>query len=219
MADQEKEASSAEHVGDVPSDVPADLERLGEENGYITDVEKLKTLGAAYEHLRLTPDGKTVLIPQPSEDPNDPLNWSQTRKHIILFIIAFVSFLPDYGMSLFIRAVCCNLLNSVLGSATGAVTLIPQAEIWHMTQDHVNHSQVGNVFMLGAGGLFLITLAAYFGRLPTLFWFTLTGVWTAAWCAGAKTFESFMAARILNGFFSTVSQGVSNSYTHYSRQI
>jgi MFS family permease len=48
--------------------------------------------------------------------------------------------------------------------------------------------------------------AAYFGRLPVAFWFTLIGVITAAWCAGAMTFESFMAARILNGFFSTVCQ-------------
>lgn len=62
--------------------------------------------------------------------------------------------------------------------------------------------------MLGAGGVFVVALSAYFGRLPVLFWFTLTALWTAAWCAGATTFESFMAARILNGFFSTVAQGV-----------
>lgn len=28
-----------------------------------------------------------ILAPQPSEDPNDPLNWSQSKKHIILAII------------------------------------------------------------------------------------------------------------------------------------
>jgi len=26
--------------------------------------------------------------------------------------------------------------------------------VWHMTPDEVNHSQAGNVFMLGAGGIF-----------------------------------------------------------------
>jgi hypothetical protein len=60
-------------------------------------------------NLKTTKDGRTVLFPQPSEDPKDPLNWSTTKKHIILFIISFAAFLPDYG------------------SATGAVTLIPQA--------------------------------------------------------------------------------------------
>lgn len=78
-----------------------------------------------------------------------------------------------------------------------------------MSEDTVNHSQVGNVFMLGAGGVVVVALSAFFGRLPVLFWFIVLALATAAWCAGATSFQSFMAARILNGFFSTVSQGVS----------
>jgi MFS family permease len=39
-----------------------------------------------------------------------------------------------------------------------------------------------------------------------VFWFLIVTVATAIWCAAATTFESFMAARILNGFFSTVTQ-------------
>lgn len=78
-----------------------------------------------------------------------------------------------------------------------------------MTPDTVNHSQVGNVFMLGAGGITAVALSAYFGRLPVLFWFIVLALATAIWCAAASTFDSFMAARILNGFFSTVAQGVS----------
>lgn len=61
--------------------------------------------------------------------------------------------------------------------------------------------------MLGAGGVIVVALSAYFGRLPILFWFLVIATATAAWCAGATKFESFMAARILNGFFSTVAQG------------
>lgn len=61
--------------------------------------------------------------------------------------------------------------------------------------------------MLGAGGVFVVALSAYFGRLPVMFWYLIVAFATAAWCAGAKSFESFMAARILNGFFSTVAQG------------
>lgn len=48
--------------------------------------------------------------------------------------------------------------------------------------------------------------SAYFGRLPVVFWFLIMNLATAAWCAGATSFKSFMTARILNGFFSTVSQ-------------
>ena len=67
---------------------------------------------------------------------------------------------------------------------------------------------VGNVFVVGAGGLVVVVLSAYFGRLPVLVWFTAIALGTVAWCAAATSFESYMAARILNGFFSTVAQAV-----------
>ncbi|KKK12518.1 hypothetical protein AOCH_000045 [Aspergillus ochraceoroseus] len=180
---------------------PVDLEVLGEREGYV-----LNQSLAQQQNLKTTQDGKTVLIPQPSDSPNDPLNWPSFRKHVVLLVISATAFLPDYG------------------SATGAVTLIPQAayfslrqnvecnvtdqsSAWGMTENHVNHSQVGNIFMLGAAGLLVVSLSAYFGRYPVLFWFVVLALATAIWCAAAQSFESFMAARILNGFFSTVAQG------------
>lgn len=83
----------------------ADLHEYKESEGYIAAVDE--------DHrgnLKLARDGHTVLIPQPSDSPADPLNWSPVKKHVILFIISFAAFLPDYG------------------SATGAVTLLPQAK-------------------------------------------------------------------------------------------
>ena len=63
--------------------------------------------------------------------------------------------------------------------------------------------------MLGAGGIFVIVLSMYFGRLPVLFWFLAVAICTAAWCGAAVTFDSFMVARVMNGFFPTVGQAVS----------
>ncbi|KAK3906149.1 putative transporter mfs2 [Staphylotrichum tortipilum] len=179
-----------------PLSRPERVHEFREAEGYIIDIGSEDGLATA--GLKLAEDGRTVLIPQPSDDGNDPLNWTWSKKHLILFVVSFASFLPDYG------------------SATGAVTLIPQATEWNTTPDTVNHSQAGNVFMLGAGGgqlsdcgivlLAVVLLSAYFGRLPIVFWFLLLSTATAAWCAGATTLESFTGARILNGFFSTVSQ-------------
>ena len=67
---------------------------------------------------------------------------------------------------------------------------------WNMTEDHVNHSQVKNLFILR---LFIVALAAYFGRFPVLFWFVVVAVGTAVWCAAAQSFESFM---VLHPFFT-----------------
>lgn len=34
-------------------------------------------------------DGEILLQPQPSSDPNDPLNWSNGRKYVNLAIVSF----------------------------------------------------------------------------------------------------------------------------------
>lgn len=72
------------------------------------------------------------------------------------------------------------------------LTVLVLSSEWHMDPNVVNHSQVGNVFMLGVGGPIIVALAAYFGRYPVLFWFILLAVATAVWCAAAQSFESFM---------------------------
>jgi hypothetical protein len=80
------------------------LHEYAESEGYVVDGDD-GSLGG----FKLAKDGKTRLIPQPSDDPKDPLNWSWSRKHLILFIVSWTAFLPDYS------------------SATGAVTLLAQA--------------------------------------------------------------------------------------------
>ena len=86
-------------------DISLSLE-YGDRDGYILDAAQL----SHDQSTKLTRDGRTVLIPQPSDHPDDPLNWSQTKKHVLLAILCACTFLPDYG------------------SVTGAVTLIPQAK-------------------------------------------------------------------------------------------
>jgi len=108
------EQIDAEKGPHTPSDSPPnaetniDLDEIGETTGYIVDVSLISDKNLV-SRLKLAPDNRTILIPQPSEDPHDPLNWSWLKKHVTLVIISCTAFLPDYG------------------SATGAVTLIPQA--------------------------------------------------------------------------------------------
>ena len=82
-------------------------------NGKTSDptahVLDINELGAEGQGLQTAQDGKTVLIPQPSSDPNDPLNWNPLRKWVTLLVITVTAFLPDFGSSM------------------GIVTLLPQA--------------------------------------------------------------------------------------------
>lgn len=80
---------------------------------------------------------------------------------------------------------------------------------WQKSPNTIQHNTVGNIFCLGAGGLFSVWLSAYFGRLPILTFFTSMALATSAWTGAATSFESYLAARILSGFFSIVAQAVS----------
>ncbi|KAF2264001.1 MFS general substrate transporter [Lojkania enalia] len=140
-------------------------------------------------NLKTTPDGKIILIPQPSDARADPLNWPQWKKNAVLLVVSATAFLPDFS------------------NAIGAVTLIPQSIEFRQTQDGMLSSMVGNLFMLGAGGIFVVAFMAYFGRLPVLFWFVVMALWSIAWCAAPGSYVQYETARIINGFFATVAQG------------
>jgi hypothetical protein len=80
MADLEQANSTHQEELDV------DLDHIGELEGYVLDA---RSGDASMRHLKTTKDGSTILIPQPSVDPNDPLNWSQTKKNMILAVVSF----------------------------------------------------------------------------------------------------------------------------------
>jgi len=73
--------------------------------GYVVNADEYNDSS----NLKKTSDGHTALIPQPSDSPDDPLNWSPAKKAVTLAIIGYIAFLPDYT------------------AGTGIVTLIPQA--------------------------------------------------------------------------------------------
>lgn len=107
MSQQKPQQEQVEKLPDPKGPLHGlDPEEAGEIGGYI-----LNDASLAHEHgLKTTADGNTILIPQPSDSPNDPLNWTRVRKHVILIIISCTALLPDYG------------------SATGAVTLTAQGK-------------------------------------------------------------------------------------------
>lgn len=92
------EASSAQSVEEKQPEKDTNVITSGEDDEPSTPTNSEKH------------DGATALNPQPSSDPNDPLNWSVLKKHLFLFIIAITAFLPDYG------------------SSTGAITNLVQPE-------------------------------------------------------------------------------------------
>ena len=139
-----------------------------------------------------------MLIPQPSEDPNDPLNWSSFKKHMILFIVALSAFLGDFG------------------SGAGIPCIIPQAVEWESTPDKINYAGNLNVLMLGIGGLIWVPPLYFWGRAPILFWTMILGTFFTLACALAQTFPVFYAFRALMGLTLTAGQVIGLSFIKVS---
>lgn len=93
------------NTGEKETPINLDAVAVGDDVGHVLDVHQIHT---GSEDEKIAADGHTVLIPQPSTDPNDPLNWPPLKKHVILFVISVVAFMPDFASSI------------------GVVTLLPQ---------------------------------------------------------------------------------------------
>jgi hypothetical protein len=68
-----------------------EINEMTADGGYLVDrqLRKDESSDSSVKEIKTTKDGKTALIPQPSDDPRDPLNWSWGKKHSVLVALTF----------------------------------------------------------------------------------------------------------------------------------
>ncbi|KAI0284708.1 MFS general substrate transporter, partial [Russula aff. rugulosa BPL654] len=139
--------------------------------------------------LKLSPDGKIVLWPQPSDDPEDPQNWPEWQKAIQLMIITLAAFVPDFD------------------SAIGIASIFALAKQDNTTPAEINNlTSNWSIFLIGWGGLFSVMVVRRYGRLPVLFWSQLLALGFLIGCTFAPNLKTFAAMRCLTGFFGACPQ-------------
>lgn len=74
----------------VTAEVDEEVEAL---EGYVVDPSHYADNAA---RLKTSDDGRYVLIPQPLDTSDDPLNWDARKKRWIVAIIAYIALLADY---------------------------------------------------------------------------------------------------------------------------
>ena len=100
MAEKDESASSGMSKSPTVEQAnPAVDEESEAKDGYVLDVSKYQD-----GTVKTAADGRTVLIPQPSDSPDDPLNWPRAKKLTVLIVITTIAFLPDYGSAVGIPA-------------------------------------------------------------------------------------------------------------------
>ncbi|KAG9229953.1 major facilitator superfamily domain-containing protein [Amylocarpus encephaloides] len=132
-------------------------------------------------HVHFKHVGGHVLIPQPSDDPNDPLNWSPLWKSLSMGGMVISSF---------------TLLFSPLSVAPQVPYYMHDFD--SSLPDVINFIGI-TILVLGFSNIIWVPAARMFGRRPMLTVATLVTIASNIWRAQAKTYNSFLGACILSG--------------------
>ncbi|KAF2397897.1 MFS general substrate transporter [Trichodelitschia bisporula] len=146
--------------------------------------------------LKTTKDGKHILVPQPSDDPEDPFNWSWKKKHAVLLSLTFAALLTDWGMT------------------WGSTLFEAQAIYWNKSIPTIANTLSGGIFLQGPGGLLAVPLTQRYGRLPVLFWSQFLSCIVVIGAACSTSYAGFFACRTLQGFFNTAPQVIGLTIVH-----
>ena len=135
--------------------------------------------------LKTTRDGKTVLWPQPLDDPIDPQGWSSKRK-TINFVIACVSaFMTDFTVNI------------------GLAAIYNLAAEFSISPNDVNTLSINwSVLCVGLGAPFFVLACRKCGRLPVLFWSQLLMFGFLIGCTAATSLPVFTAMRCIQAFLA-----------------
>lgn len=124
------------------------------------------------------PGKHSVLVPQPSDDPQDPLNWSPIWKGLAIFCATAVSF-------------SLNL---------GPLALAPMFEYyateWNRSLADVVQFTGVAILVLGFSNLIWVPVMVCFGRRPVAILSSLICACSSIWRARATSYNSFMGASV-----------------------
>ncbi|KAH8883271.1 MFS transporter-like protein [Thozetella sp. PMI_491] len=139
--------------------------------------------GIDHSLLKHDASGKIVLVPQPSDSPNDPYNWPRWKKE--MFTVAFA-----YG---------CGVTGALGPLLTSA--LVPLAIQFDVPLQTLALGLQGSCTgALAIGCLICNIVAAKIGKRPVYLISALGLVGSCFWGAVATSFGSLVAARTLQGF-------------------
>ncbi|KAF2745935.1 MFS transporter-like protein [Sporormia fimetaria CBS 119925] len=127
-------------------------------------------------------DADIVLIPQPSDDPNDPLNWSKTKKWAIMAIAA-------YGATLY-----AAVLAPLLSPALVVIAMDFNVEVGDITVIS------GYMLLVTAGsGPIICALSRKYGKRPFLIISSIFGVIGTVVGSSTNSYNGLLAARVIQG--------------------
>jgi len=132
-------------------------------------------------HLKHSADGKTILAPQPSDSPNDPLNWPLYKKDLVFLVVLFDS-----------------ILSGIHGPMLAPVTVELAVDF---NVSLTASAQLGTYMLLLVSGMGYIdaALSNVFGKRAIFVISVAILMASDAWGTRATSYNSLLGARMLSG--------------------
>ena len=127
-------------------------------------------------------DADIVLVPQPSNDPNDPLNWPQWKKEMCMVIIS--------GAALMGTVIYCTILPAEL----------ILSDYFDQSLTQVSLATGSHVMGIGCITFFVCAATKKWGKRPVFLFSAIGLCLTCIWGAASQSWASFFAARVFQGF-------------------
>ncbi|KAI3544740.1 hypothetical protein CABS01_03026 [Colletotrichum abscissum] len=155
------------------------------------ETTRARTLGNV--RLRHPETNEIILIPTPSADPNDPLNWPQWYKYYMAGLICFAMMMCNFlaaGPSI-------ALLDTALEFFPAAAT---DTDVLSLAIARTAYFFTTTALLQGVGNFFWVPLANKFGRRPV--YVASYSIYFACtiWLIFDHSYGGFLAGRILMGF-------------------
>ncbi|KAK9371465.1 major facilitator superfamily domain-containing protein, partial [Lipomyces chichibuensis] len=127
------------------------------------------------------------LNPQPTDRPDDPLNWSKTLKWCILLNVAFSALIANAG------------------AAAPNSALVAIAAYFHISVKQASYQATIFILFSGVSSLVIVPFANVYGRRPFYLAFGLTLAMSSIWSGASRSWTSMITARVFNGIGASAS--------------
>ncbi|KAL4779094.1 major facilitator superfamily domain-containing protein [Aspergillus varians] len=139
---------------------------------------------AYYSNLKYDRSGSEpiLLVPQPSDDPNDPLNWPLWKRDLTLVVLSLVT-------------VICATTSSVMAAGTVALSR-------YFRKSFMSIALLTGYHLCGTGiaGILIVPTARVWGKRHLFVLGHILMVVSCAWAGGSgKNYRSLLWARIFQG--------------------
>lgn len=130
------------------------------------------------------------LQPQPSDHPDDPLNWPKAQKAYIAFLVSALAFMAQAG-SAFINP-----------------AFVIMSKDLKVTVEQASYCTTVYILFGGVLSMLIVPFANVYGRRPMYFIFTLVAAAGQFGSAGSPHYGGVIAGRVFNGIGASVPLGI-----------